>query len=94
MKRLFSALLIALLLVLPVLTTHADNGQYVYVDDDILTAEELETVNARAVEIARDRGVGVYYFYYSDVEDLPSYIMQFAAEHVVEENALVFGFSA
>jgi uncharacterized membrane protein YgcG len=94
MKRLFSALLIALLLVLPVLTTHADNGQYVYVDDDILTAEELETINARAVEIARDRGVGVYYFYYSDVEDLPSYIMQFAAEHVVEENALVFGFSA
>lgn len=94
MKRLFSVLLIALLLVFPVLTAHADNGQYVYVDDGILTAEELETVNARAVEIANNRGVGVYYFYYSDVEDLPSYITEFAAEHVVEKNALVFGFNA
>ena len=94
MKRLFSVILIALLLVLPVLSTHAEDGQYVYVDDGILTAEEFETVNARAVEIAESRGVGVYYFFLSGVEDLPSYIGDFAAEHVAEENALVLGFNA
>ena len=94
MKRLLSVLLIALLLIFPVLTAQAEDGQYVYVDPDILTAEELENVNTRAAEIAESRGVGVYYFYYSDVEDLPSYIMEFAEAHVVEENALVFGFNA
>ncbi len=94
MKRIFSVLLIALLLIVPVLTAQAEDGQYVYVDEDLLTAEELQTVNARAAEIAKNRGVGVYYFYLTDVADLTSYIMEFANEHVVEENALVFGFNA
>ena len=94
MKRFFSVLLIALLLIVPVLTAQAEDGQYVYVDEDLLTAEELQTVNARAAEIAATRGVGVYYFYLSDAEDLPSYTLEFAAEHVVEENALVFGFNS
>lgn len=94
MKRILSILLIAFLLLVPVLTAQADNGQYVYVDEDLLTADEVRTVNDRAVEIANNRGVGVYYFYYGDVEDLTSFIMSFAKEHVVEENALVLGFSS
>ena len=94
MKRLFSVLLIALLLVIPVLTAHAEDGQYVYVDEGLLTAEELQSLNARAAEIAETRGVGVYYFYLTEAEDLPSYMKEFAAEHVVEENALIFGFNA
>lgn len=94
MKRFFSVLLIALLLIVPVLTAQAENGQYVYVDEDLLTAEELQTVNARAAEIAENRGVGIYYFYLTDAADLTSYTMEFANEHVVEENALVLGFNA
>ena len=94
MRRFFSVLLIAFLLILPVLTAHAEDGQYVYVDDGLLSAEELQTVNARAAEIAKNRGVGVYYFYLTDVQDLTSYITEFASEHVVEDNALVFGFNA
>ena len=35
MKRLFSVLLIALLLVFPVLTAQADGGQYVYLDEEL-----------------------------------------------------------
>ncbi len=93
MKRVFPILLIALLLLVPVLSMHAEDGRYVYADDDILTEAELQTVNARAAEIASTRGVGVYYFFYSAVEDLPSYIREFAEEHVVEENALVLGFN-
>ena len=94
MKRILSILLIAFLLLVPVLSAQADNGQYVYVDEDLLTADEIRTINDRAVEIAANRGVGIYYFYYSDVEDLTSFIMSFAKEHVVEENALVLGFSS
>ena len=94
MKRIFSVLLIAFLLIVPVLTAHAEDGQYVYVDDGLLSAEELQTINARAVEIAQNRGVGVYYFYLTDAEDLTSFIKEFASEHVVEENALVLGFNA
>ena len=94
MKRLFSVLLIALLLVLPVLTSHAEDGQYVYADEGIFTTDELQTINARAAEIANNRGVGIYYFFQSDVEDVSSYIREFANEHVVEENALVLGIGA
>ena len=94
MKRIFSVLLIALLLIVPVLTAHAEDGQYVYVDDGLLTADELQMLNTRAAEIAENRGVGVYYFYLTDVEDISSFIKEFASEHVVEENALVFGFNA
>ena len=93
MKRICSLLLIALLLAFPVLSTHAENGTYVYVDDGLLTEEQLETVNARAAEIAEQRGVGVYYFYFSAVEDLPSFMQTFAAEHISESNALVLGFN-
>ena len=93
MKRLFSVLLIALLLVLPVLTTHAENGQYVYADEGIFTADELETINARAAEIAENRGVGIYYFFLSGIEDLESFTKSFAEEHITEENALVLGIS-
>jgi uncharacterized protein len=91
MKRIFSLLLIALLLLVPTLAAHAEDGRYIYADDGVLTAEELETVNARAVEIANARGVGVYYFLYDAVEDVPGYTEQFAKEHVTEENALVLG---
>ncbi len=94
MKRILSVLLIAFLLLVPVLSAQADNGQYVYVDEGLLTADEIRTINDRAVEIAANRGVGIYYFYYGDVEDLSSFIMSFAKEHVVEENALVLGFSS
>ncbi|MBQ6236414.1 MAG: TPM domain-containing protein [Clostridia bacterium] len=94
MKRIFSVLLIALLLVLPVLTAQAEDGQYVYADDGIFTADELQSINARAAEIAHNRGVGIYYFFLSDVEDVSSFIEEFASEHVVEENALVLGIGA
>ncbi|MBR4905714.1 MAG: TPM domain-containing protein [Clostridia bacterium] len=94
MKRIFSVLLIAFLLIVPVLTAHAEDVQYVYADEDIFTTDELETVNARAVEIANDRGVGIYYFFLRDVEDVSSYLKEFAKEHVVEENALVLGIGA
>ncbi len=94
MKRILSVLLIAFLLLVPVLSAQADNGQYVYVDEGLLTADEIRTINDRAVEIAANRGVGIYYFFYGDVEDLSSFIMSFAKEHVVEENALVLGFNS
>lgn len=94
MKRIFSVFLIALLLLFPVLSAQAEDGRYVYADDGIFTSEELERINAHAAEITQSRDVGVYYFYYHDVEDLPSYIYTFANEHVVEENALVLGFNA
>ncbi len=95
MKRVFSILLVALLLILPVLSAQADDRPtYVFVDDGLLTVDELGDLNTRAFMIRLDRDVGVYYFYYSDVQDLPSYIEQFAAEHVAEENALVLGFNA
>lgn len=93
MKRICLFFLIALLLSFPVLSIHAENGMYVYVDDGLLTEEQLEMVNARAVEIAEQRGVGLYYFYFSAVEDLSSYMQTFAAEHVSESNALVLGFN-
>ena len=97
MKRLFSVLLIALLMVFPVLSAQAEDGQYVYLDEELgvlFTSDELNALNARAAEIAETRGVGVYYFNYGSVEDLPSYIEEFAAKHVVEDNALVFGLNA
>ncbi len=95
MKRVFSILLIAFLLIFPVLSVQADDRPtYVFVDDGLLTADELSDLNTRAFMISLDRHVGVYYFYYSDVEDLPSYVEQFASEHVAEKNALVLGFNA
>ena len=95
MKRVFSILLIAFLLIFPVLSVQADERPtYVFVDDGLLTADELSDLNTRAFMISLDRHVGVYYFYYSDVEDLPSYVEQFASEHVAEKNALVLGFNA
>ena len=94
MKRILSLLLIVLLFALPLTFAAADDGQYVYVDENLLTADEIKTVNDRAAEIAAARGVGIYYFYYGDVEDLTSFIMSFAREHVVEENALVLGFNS
>ena len=92
MKRVFSLLLIVLLL-LP-MAALAEDGQYVFPEDGILSDEELASVNARAAEIAETRGVGVYWFYDTSVEDLPTYIMEFAETHVTEENALVLGFNA
>ncbi len=95
MKRVFSILLIAFLLIFPVLSVQADDRPtYVFVDDGLLTVDELSDLNTRAFMISLDRHVGVYYFYYSDVEDLPSYVEQFASEHVAEKNALVLGFNA
>ena len=94
MKRVFSLLLIAFLLVFPMFSVQAENGQYVFADDDIISSADLQSVNMRAAEIAQNRGVGVYYFYFSAVEDLPTYADQFAKEHVIEENALVLGFNA
>jgi Beta-propeller domains of methanol dehydrogenase type len=92
MKRICSLLLIVLLL-LP-MAALAENGQYVFPEDGILSEEELASVNARSAEIAEARGVGVYWFYDTSVTDLPAYIMQFAETHVTEENALVLGFNA
>ncbi len=94
MKRTLSLLLIALLFLLPTLSAQAENGQYVYVDDAVLSSDELDTVNARAAEIAEAHGVGVYFFYHSDAQDLPEYTERFADAHAVEENALVLGINA
>ena len=63
MKRIFSILLIALLLLCPLAAAHADDTGYVVVPEGILSAEEEAALEARAAEIAEMRAVAVYFLF-------------------------------
>ena len=91
MKRALSVLIIALLLVLPVFSAQADDAKHIYAIDGLFTDEELSSLETRVQEIAASRGVALYFFFDTTVEDLNAYIQAFANEHVKEENALVLG---
>lgn len=94
MKRVFSAFLIALLLCVPVLSAHADSTPRVFVPDGLATEAELDSLNARAEEIHEAHGVGVYFFYDLEVEDLTEYVYDFMSEHVTDASALILGVNA
>ncbi len=94
MKRTFSLILIALLLLLPVLSTHAEDPERIFADEGTLTAEEIDSLNARAEEIFRQRGVSVGFFFYADEADLIAFAEQFLAERITDPNAIVLGVNA
>lgn len=87
MKRLLSILLIALLLV-PLAAAQADQTAHIYIDDGLLTEEELQSLEARAQEIADTHKVGVYFVYIMSIDDILTYADRFMAGTVTEENAV------
>ncbi len=95
MKRLFSILLIALLLFCPLLTTHADGDDgYVRSDLYLFDQDEYDRLNARAEEIFNTRGVAVYFFFQSTVttaNELIEYTETFAKTAVSESDAIILG---
>ena len=93
MKRLFSVLLIALLLVFPVLSSHAE-GAHIIVDEGVFSAEALERLEKRAAEIYEKRGVAVYFLFNRSAEDIVAYTEQFLNDSVPEEDAVVLGLNA
>ncbi len=87
MKRLLSILLIALLL-LPLAAAQADQTAHIYIDEGLLTEEELQAIEARAQQIADTHQVGVYFVYVMSIEQITDYADQFMVETVTEENAV------
>jgi uncharacterized protein len=95
MKRAFSILLIALLLLCPLLTAHADGDDgYIRSDLYLFEQDEYDRLNARAEEIFETRGVAVYFFYQSTLttsNELIEYTASFADTEVAESDAIILG---
>lgn len=92
MKRAFSILLIALLLLCPLLTAQADDTGYILAPDSILNAEDDAALEARAAEIAETHGVAVCFFYTNDDNGGPALVeraKQIAAEAAPADGANV-----
>ena len=94
MKRIVTLILITLLLLVPVFFAQADADGRVFTDEDVLSDEEIRTINARADELYAAHGIAPYFFFYSNESDLIPFAGQFADAHVPEANAIVLGLNS
>ena len=92
MKRTITLLLIAILLLCPLLTAHADEQEgYVRSDLYLFEQEAYDRLNARAAQIYETRGVAAYFFYMSSATELIEYTKAFAQNEVPESDAIILG---
>ena len=91
MKKALALLLIAVLLLCPVLSAHAEGGEYVKTDQGFFDQEGLDRLNARAEEILQAHGVAVYFFYMSAATELIDYTRNFAETEVAQSDAIILG---
>ena len=87
MKRVFSILLVALLLLVPALSAWADETAHIYIDEGLLSEAELASLEDRAQTILDTHGVGVYFLYLMDMGEITAYAEQFMA-NVPESDAV------